>query len=400
MQLGEENIDRARELGTCGNCGNLIDLRGLGALAAPQAPAAPQAQAAPQPPRPTAELPKGLTVQEGGGGLVITRVWWRTKHVVMIAFVGTALVWTVAQWVSALDAHELPPSYVLIATPFVLAWDIMLTAMFITKTRITVGGGRLDVRTAPFPLAKNGSIATAELSQLFAVKDGPFYAVMAELRSGQVLPLLRMMKLAEHALAIEQRIEAALGIVDRPVEGELPKDGSAARQYASVSGSLPLGDAPAEQGGAVPQAPANASMGWIVIFPFGLAALGIGSMVYAFTAGVEGKLQARGALGDWAFSPDDCANGQTVGFFGVELKSEKDPAKRIRLMKDELGRPKIAVLVDGAAPVVIGAKECPGMTLHIVRTDDMTNGVYLMEGRVAMDCPALEGTVSYERCGL
>jgi len=391
--LRDENIDRQRELGTCGKCGNLIDLRSLRGAAPPTSPVAAA-------PRQEVALPRGVTVAQSGGSLVITRAWWRTKHIVMIPIIGVAVVWLVMQWVDAIGAGNMPPGYVLAATPFILVWDFMLTLMFVSKTRVVVGDGRIDVKTTPLALAKNGSIPIAQLSQLFAVKQGPVFGVMAELASGTVLPLLTRIKIAEHALFIEQRIEAALGMADRAVTGELPKDGSGAQDYVSVSGSLPLGEAPAQQRGNVPQPKPDGRVGFFLLIPFGIVTFAVVSAVYAFTSGVEGALRAHGDLGNWVFEPNDCVNGQTVGFYGIELRSEKDTNRRVRLLKDELNKPKIAILAEGAEPVVIGPSECPGMKLDIVRTNDVTNNVYLMEGNVALDCPRLKGSVKYERCGL
>jgi hypothetical protein len=384
-EIDPRNIDRERDLATCGHCQNLIDLRALGEV-----------------PRAFGPLPKRIHVVEGSGRLVITRDWWRTKHVVLIAAVGVAVIWLVMQWIDALGESRLPETYVLILTPFILAWDFMLLIVFVTKTRIVVRDGRVDVRTTPFALAKNATFAASDLSQLFAVKEGPYHAVMAELRSGQVVPLLRLIALPAHALVIEQRIEHALKIADRSVEGELKGTGATGHRYANASGAVPLGQAPSQQAGPVPQAASDgkATAIAILLLPLLLVAGLITLVVHAFTAGVEGSITAKGALGDFTFQPDDCASGQTMGFFGVELTSEHDTKRRIRLMNDELGQPKIAVLVDDQKPKVLAANQCPGMKLAIVRTNDVTNGVYLVEGAVAADCPLFRANVTYERCGL
>jgi len=136
-----------------------------------------------------------------------------------------------------------------------------------------------------------------------------------------------------------------------------------------------------------------------LLIPFGLVPSVVWFMVHTFTSDIEGSLELRGELGAAAFRPQDCSSGQVHGFSGVELTTASS-VRRVRLIEDALGRSEVAVLQQHSEPVVVRPSDCKTFELQLVRTDTVTNDVYLMEGKVELDCPSVRGRVKFARCGL
>lgn len=407
----ESSVDQRRHIATCSHCGNVTDLLATGGAGASMAgkdqattgreSASFTSDTGAVNPRRELPLPSGITVQESGGAVVIVRRWWRSKHVVLCLLVGAALVYVITEWVAYFGGAELPALPVLILTPLVMWCDFMIFVMMVNRTTVTVKSGSIDVRTAPLrlPMFPDTRVSVEDLVQLFVVKEGGHYAVMAESRFGQVTPLVRPLKQAEHALFMEKRVELALGIVDRRATGEISRDDGPGARYTHVSGVTPLGEEPSRRR-EPPTAPSQRGFNGLILLPIGIGGLAVGGMVFMFSSEVEGSLSGQGAAGEWSLTPNACSSGQTLGFYGVELSDEKNASVRIRLMQDAVGLPQVAVLRSGQAPEVITSAECPGMRLGVVRTNNVTNDVNLVEGSAKFACPVLSGSVKYERCGL
>jgi len=95
-------------------------------------------------------------------------------------------------------------------------------------TRITCGAGLLEIKHGPLPWPGNLSVDSGAVLQLYCqskeVRDSSMdtYRVMAIVRDRKrPTVLVDDLDLASHALFLEQAIERALGIEDRPVDGEL-----------------------------------------------------------------------------------------------------------------------------------------------------------------------------------
>jgi hypothetical protein len=102
-------------------------------------------------------------------------------------------------------------------------------AGLLNRTTVEVSQGALRVRHAPLPWMRNRVIAGHEISQLFCeekqwrrrystVKRYRLHAIVGHERRRVSLLTLDDM---QQALYLEQRFEQELGIVDRPVPGEL-----------------------------------------------------------------------------------------------------------------------------------------------------------------------------------
>ena len=99
--------------------------------------------------------------------------------------------------------------------------------LWLNTTRIQAGGEELTVKTGPLPWRGNRRFTKQELQQLFVVeRHGPKGSVRYELcavtRDGRRKTVLRLPR-EDQARFLEMRLEEALGIEDRPVEGELRK---------------------------------------------------------------------------------------------------------------------------------------------------------------------------------
>ena len=401
-RIDPASIDEERDLATCKLCGNLIDMRQV-AAAADSSGGAPSAARSPA--RDAVTLPPGISVSRDGGQLVITRRWMRTKHIVMHAIVLPLLLWVAYLWVSALGEDELPAVWVMVVTPIVMWVDFMTVAMLVNRTRVVVDGQTLKVTTAPLPIFPGCVVPRSEVVQLFSVLETQqgakrIYTVMAELEGRRVQALVRFLISAEQALFIEQQLEAALGIEDVAVDGELPREaGAKPRLYPSVIGSRPLVEPLQLPAKSEAPKPVSALPALAFVIPFFGIPILIVVILSALGPSVEGQLRARGELGSWTFVPKSCTSGETLGFFGVELEGGKSETRRLRVMRDELDNPRFAILEAGKPARVIGPAECPSLESKVVRTNTRVNGVYVIEGRVAASCGLLSGTVSFEGCG-
>jgi hypothetical protein len=105
---------------------------------------------------------------------------------------------------------------------------------FVKRTLIEAEGGWLTVRQRPFSWSREMSFKATEIEQLTSSQEahhagGPgqreyrMYGLSAVPKGGQRVKLLGHLPEAADALFIEQRVETALGLVDRPTGGELSR---------------------------------------------------------------------------------------------------------------------------------------------------------------------------------
>lgn len=182
--------------------------------------------------RPPVPLPRGMTCEDRGASLVITRPWWTFATIFLMVFTvlwdGFLLVWfgiALAQglWFMALFAtiHAL--------VGLGLTWFCI--ASFFNTTTVEADGNRLRVSHGPVPWPGGREFATAGLTQLFTVqhvhrsRNGTSisYELAAVLADGRRETILKGVDSQEQALYLEQTLERFLGIEDRPVDGEVPR---------------------------------------------------------------------------------------------------------------------------------------------------------------------------------
>lgn len=185
-------------------------------------------------------MPRQFTVDERGGRLSITRKWGRGPAIFFLIFSvfwnSVVSVFVVGFLSGSMKTEEgSGPGWFmgLFLVPFVLVgigtgWAAL--ALLLNRTTIRVEGRRLKVTNAPIPWPGNRDLDTASLDQLYCEEyvaytqnDVPQYrlAVHAICKDGAKLKLARGMEDAGQALYLEQLLEKHLGIVDRPVRGEI-----------------------------------------------------------------------------------------------------------------------------------------------------------------------------------
>ena len=367
--IDSANIDTERELATCGRCGRLMDLRKLRAAAAPVArPSGPRNRA-------TVELPVGMSV-EMGAGVVIRRRWLRKKHWFLLALFAPPAVYVAYLW-ATLGASV----WLVIGTLFVVSWNYNLVVMFLNSTVVSVDASRVLVRHGPLPslFGRSTAIERADIAQLYSAKYGALYAVEAKLKSGKTQRLVAPLVAPEQALFIEQQVERALGLQDVAVAGELGNE----VQAAIIAGKSPPG----------------ASSG--IVLSLGIPILIVGTLGLFFimiNVEVSGRLEGNGALGSWAFEPDDCNSGQREGFGGVILMASKQPQRVVRVVKDPVRGSLVVVASPGSPNHVLGSDSCSRFDVNVERTSTNINDIWAVDGAMTLECNGLTGSVKFEGC--
>lgn len=181
--------------------------------------------------RPPVPLPPGLRVEEGTLGLSIQRRWFSWVVVFLLPF---CVAWDgfLFFWYSNAAGKGAP--WIFFVFPIVhVTVGVGLTyftlATLLNRTRISVESGLLRIRHAPLPWLGNLDLDAGSLEQLFCKekthrgKNGVSYTyeVWAVLKEGKSRKILGTSMEQDQALYIEQKLEQALSIKDRPVAGEV-----------------------------------------------------------------------------------------------------------------------------------------------------------------------------------
>jgi hypothetical protein len=368
LPVDPANIDTQRELASCGNCGRLMDLRRVRS-AAPEVPdTSVKARA-----RAPVQLPTGMSLTTAAE-VIIRRRWLRGKHWFLLVLFAAAAAYVGHLWSTAGAS-----AWLVVGTLFVLNINYSLAAMFLNSTVVTAGAGGVNVRHGPLPslFARNASAEKSNIEQLYAASHGAMFAVLAKLRSGQTLRLVAPLATAEQAVFIEQQLERRLGLADFAVEGEL--ESSAVR----VDGKRPAG------------AVAGAALAFVI--PAFIAAM-LGLFYLVARTEVSGRLNAKGALGSWAFEPDDCTSGQREGFGGVVLTASAQPERLVRVVRDPVRGNLVVVATKGQPNHVQTGGSCARFDVNAERTSTNINDIWVVDGSLSIECSELSGSVKFEGC--
>ena len=163
----------------------------------------------------------------GDAELRIARKWSRAPGLQLLML----LVWLfVAVFLPLVAIDERAPvvlygSIGLVA--FVVGYGLI--ASRVNSTRITVASGRLTIRHTPLPWWGSVDVDAESIMQVYCQDhasklnpDTDVYRVLAIVRGDRRPTLLADdLELASYALFLEHAIERALGIEDRPVDGEI-----------------------------------------------------------------------------------------------------------------------------------------------------------------------------------
>ncbi|HEX8394947.1 MAG TPA: hypothetical protein VF665_21555 [Longimicrobium sp.] len=173
-------------------------------------------------------LPPNLSVETVGGELRIERRWYAWTAFLMVFFCvmwfGFLAFWYAMAFAAGSRLMMLFP-LIHVAAGLFIAYTA--AAMFVNRTRIVAGRGRLTVQHGPLPWTGNRDISTSVLQQLYCneqVNRGRnsttiTFDVMARTTEGRQLKLVTGLNDRDQALYIEQEIERHLKIVDQHVAG-------------------------------------------------------------------------------------------------------------------------------------------------------------------------------------
>jgi len=132
------------------------------------------------------------------------------------------------EWVNAI-VITLVILLILLISTFVY----FVSAMRRNHSTISVADKMLTIKHSPLPWFGNKTISVTNLSQLYAKEnkmtllstlgETTFFDLHAKLKDGRDMVLVKGLASADVAKFLEQQIENYLGIVDQPIQGEVPK---------------------------------------------------------------------------------------------------------------------------------------------------------------------------------
>ena len=179
-------------------------------------------------------LPSRMKVHSRGSKLSISWRWWSLKYVGLALF---SVVWCgfLVLWYSiALDSRGslffllFPLLHVIVG----VAISYTAIAGFFNSTWVEVDHRELSVWHGPVPWPGHARMRVGDIEQLYVTErrrksDSHVlltYDLQAVSRSGRQIPLLKGLEEVGQGLYLEQLIEGRLGIVDRPVPGEISRN--------------------------------------------------------------------------------------------------------------------------------------------------------------------------------
>ena len=214
-------------LARCPSCDHVFDLP-VSAAAPPPSPSSTSRASAELRPLPL-DAPRGVTFAQSGSALVLDYRWFHMKHVLFAVF-SVAWVGFLVVWVGIASEGEPVMALLSLFHVAVGLWLAYLAVTgFVNHTIITVGRGQLQVEHTPLPWPGNRTVPTSAIDQLYVkrvvrrTKNGKSitYQLRLQTKAGRDLKLLGGMPTPTAAQFLERVTEQHLGIVDRPVYGEL-----------------------------------------------------------------------------------------------------------------------------------------------------------------------------------
>jgi hypothetical protein len=227
--LEERDLDRTRGLARCGHCDTVVELD----FERPQ-----PAVRAPHERLPVA-MPERFELEHEAGELVIRWGWFNTRHLIWFVF----LVGWFGVMVNEYTGFFSPtgPSgdassgemlfVVLVHGGFGLVMAYVTLCGFINNTTVRARDGIVHIQHGPLPWPGSGKVEG--IRQLFSKEKvhqrrrgrvSYSYELHAVTTRG-MRKLVGRLEEAAQALWLEQTLEERLNIEDRPVGGELPRNG-------------------------------------------------------------------------------------------------------------------------------------------------------------------------------
>lgn len=220
--IQEADIDLARGLAKCSYCGSVMNLTasfggGSGEGRGRREPVA---------------LPKRMTFQKTLHGIEITRSWFTPVVWGLVFFCviwdGFLVFWYTMAFTAG--APMIAKLFPLIHVSVGVFLTYFVVASFVNTTRVSVERGMLRISHKPLPWPGAREMAGMNLRQLYCKehisrsKNGVSvtYQLWALHDDGSTKTKLLGSLEIEQALYLEQELEKALGIQDRPHPGEVP----------------------------------------------------------------------------------------------------------------------------------------------------------------------------------
>lgn len=219
--LRAEDIDAPRGVATCSYCGALMNLP------------APVVIGSAFEPRPEIALPARVTLDRSRSGVEVRVRWERGRGVFLGLF---AFAWNafLVSWYSSVTQFDAPWIFSVFPLAHVavgIAIAYMALAMFVNTTTVRVERRELTISIGPLPWRGNRRVERSKVAQLFArsrehrgrhstnVSYELWMIDSANVRSKLISSALD----EEQVLYLEQQLEHALALADRPVSGELTR---------------------------------------------------------------------------------------------------------------------------------------------------------------------------------
>ncbi|MFY9223603.1 MAG: hypothetical protein WAQ98_13105 [Blastocatellia bacterium] len=190
-------------------------------------------------------VPIGIAIERYDNALNLVQGWYNRKTVkFLIPFtvfwnLVVAVFWIVIpvhvvnSFINDGDFTQLTGLFFLIPHSAVgLSFAYYLLATYKNQTTISVTNKTLSIKHAPMPWFGNQDISTSSLIQLYvkqvegwSVNDQVtyLYELRAKLKNDKDVKLIGGLISEEVGHFLEQQIENYLGIVDEPIQGEVPK---------------------------------------------------------------------------------------------------------------------------------------------------------------------------------
>lgn len=87
-----------------------------------------------------------------------------------------------------------------------------------------------------------------------------------------------------------------------------------------------------------------------------------------------------------------------TAFFGVELTAKEAHGTVVRVLRDPVRGTLIVVERGGGKPIVLSPEECTTLQVQVTKTNTSINDVWVVEGSARVDCPELNGSVTFDGC--
>lgn len=178
----------------------------------------------------TVAAPQRWQIEAAPGSLVVR---WRWLTWVALIFIPFTLFWNGVLLTMAFAGTEgfTHPERLLFGLLIPHVWvgigfSYFTLASFLNSTEVRFNNGMLHVKHGPLPWRGQHHLQTREVAQLFVLEKrssrrATTYDLCALLSDGKRISLLSSLTDEGQARFLELRLEQVMGIVDRPVAGEL-----------------------------------------------------------------------------------------------------------------------------------------------------------------------------------